>query len=647
MPATHDNGQEDLGIARPPEDLLAQVRDDVARAGGALVIDPEREGAIGATMFDLPGSSDNSVTALLPRDHAQRAPSQGLVRIKSRDGRRYLGIVTAGPFAEPDTLRADSHLLVTVTARGGIYLPPYHGRVEVNILGEEQEDGTLAPPRLRPLPNSPVFPLSEEESEQVLGCRGDLRLGRAVGHEKVQVGIPSEEKSVLPRHTAILGTTGGGKSTTVAGLVCEARRAGMAVVLLDVEGEYSHLHEKTDDPKMLTALRERGLEPGGVPAEKMTLYHLIGRGTRNPHHPHRRPFSLQFARLSPYTVMEVLGLSDAQRGRFMVAYDIAKELLRRLDIFPRKGKTDEERLAMDLDEFERGCPRLTPALLLDVVGACHDHAGKKESTERSRGKPAGDEDAGPALRRFAPRSKHLQTDAGAAELRKLIHANGPYDSPISWRALIGKLSRLQRLKVFYSEEEDDKQLPLNYKALLRPGTLSVLDLSDTGMSELNNLVIADLLHGLHEAQDDAYTAYERAKEKDPKAPPPTRVLVVVEEAHEFLSAERIDKMDILFEQVARIAKRGRKRWLGLVFVTQLPQHLPHQLFGLVNNYILHKITDPQVVAALRKTVSNIDAGLWERLPGLAPGQALVSFPHMARPLLVSIDPTGAKLRLVD
>ena len=46
-------------------------------------------------------------------------------------------------------------------------------------------------------------------------------------------------------------------------------------------------------------------------------------------------------------------------------------------------------------------------------------------------------------------------------------------------------------------------------------------------------------------------------------------------------------------------------------------------------------------------VSGIDEGLWKRLPGLAPGQAIVSFPHMTRPLLVSVDPTPAKLRLVD
>src|SRR6202023_417615 len=148
-----------------------------------------------------------------------------------------------------------------------------------------------------------------------------------------------------------------------------------------------------------------------------------------------------------------------------------------------------------------------------------------------------------------------------------------------------------------------------------------------------------LLRGVQEAQDHAYKEYEKAKKENREAVLATRTVIIIEEAHEFLSAERIEKTKTLFEQVARIANRGRKRWLGLIFVTQLPQHLPRQVFGLVNSYILHKITDAEVVSTLRRTVSGIDTGLWDRLPGLAPGQAIVSFPHMSRPLLVSIYPT--------
>ena len=427
------------------------------------------------------------------------------MRIKSRDGLKYLGMVTAGPFAEPDSLRADSHLLVTVTARGGIYLPPYHGRLQVAILGQEMADKSLAPPRLRPLPNSPVVALNDDEAGEALRTAGDIRLGCVVGYRNVMVNVPSQKKAVLPRHLAILGTTGGGKSTTVARLIQQAQAAGMAVILLDVEGEYTQIHQPADDDKMLTALRERGLPAVGVPADSTTLYHLVGRDTTNPDHPRRREFSLQFARLSPYAIMEILDLTDAQRERFMNAYDIAKEVMRDLGIFPAKHNAEQERMAAELDEFDRGYPRLTLSLLLDVVGACHAKADRPPK-EGGRGRAKAEEDAEPCD--FRLYNTILASTEGVKSLRTRMHAAKVQGNVISWRALLGKLGRLNRLKVFHNDK--DGPPPLQYKQLLRPGNVSVVDLSDSGASELNNLVIADLLHGVQDAQDEAYAAYEKA-----------------------------------------------------------------------------------------------------------------------------------------
>ncbi len=87
--------------------------------------------------------------------------------------------------------------------------------------------------------------------------------------------------------------------------------------------------------------------------------------------------------------------------------------------------------------------------------------------------------------------------------------------------------------------------------------------------------------------------------------------------------------------------------LGLVFVTQLPQHLPDEVLGLINNVVLHKIADSAVVDRLRKSVSGIDKGQWGMIPGLAPGQALVSLTSLTRPLLVAIDPAPCRLRLTE
>lgn len=519
------------GIAQPPEDLLAQVHADAGNLDGAATVEPLPADAIGVTMFDLPASEDGTVTVLLPQQHGQQAPSQALVRIKSRgDGRRYLGIVTAGPFAEPDNLRGDSHLLVTVNTRGGLYLPPYHGRVQVTILGEEVDADTLVPPRLRPMPNSPVFVLNDEEAARVLRADGDIQLGTVVGHGEVIVKIPSGKKEVLPRHTAILGTTGGGKSTTVARLVEQARAAGMVVILLDVEGEYTHLHEPADDTRMLRALRERGLEPRGIPAEHMTLYHLVGRDTANPAHPHVRPFSPQFAYLSPYAACEILDLSDAQQMRFFQAYDVAKEVLRDLGIFPEKNaapdaKAKQERLAMELDEFSRGYPRLTLSLLIDVVGACLAAADRPARDGGKRSRPnLDDNDESCSLGNFRPYNDVLRTTEGMASLRKRIHALNVSGNAVSWRALLGRLGRLNRLKVF----DNPRARPLAYQDMLRPGSFSLVDLSDSGASELNNLVIADLLRGVQVAQDRTYREFEKARAKDPAVPPPPRVLVIIE-----------------------------------------------------------------------------------------------------------------------
>jgi len=71
------------------------------------------------------------------------------------------------------------------------------------------------------------------------------------------------------------------------------------------------------------------------------------------------------------------------------------------------------------------------------------------------------------------------------------------------------------------------------------------------------------------------------------------------------------------------------------------------VLGLCNSFILHKLTDPAVVANLKRTVGGVDDALWDRLPGLAPGQAIASFPHFTRPSLVSIDPAAGRLRMTE
>ena len=654
--------------------------------GGAFLPDPDLADAVGFTHFDAPTAEDDALTVLLPKEAMARLPAGSLVRIRSpcepagegasatgepatdnpsggtptAAAREYLGVVVAGPFAEPDGLKVDSSLVVatTVSGNGRVLLPRYHGRALVQLIGEidrepdedsdrpagdrpgggRPADGDQAvhsgqhaprvfPPRHRPRPNSAVFPLSDADAAAFLKVGGgrpaDARLGLLVGRDRVGVHLPTDRKHVLPRHTGILGTTGGGKSTTVATLLHGLAAAGVATVVVDVEGEYTEVDRPTADPSMLAALRRRGLAPTGV--GDLHVLHPVGRETsRQPAAPTTaapdeptpsrvHPFSLLFAELSPYAVTEMLEMPEPQQERFLKAFDVARQALRELGVFPA-GPADDEQFAA-LDELETGYPRMTLNHLIDVCDLFARAVAKDESD--------------PQLRTavFAANLSRLKNKVAAA---KSSHE-------FSWRGLLGRLHRVNRLKVF----DNPAAAPLRYDGFLVPGRTSVVDLSDTDEPQVRNLVIADVLRGIQRAQDRAVSAALAAGRT------PTPVVVVLEEAHEFLSAQRIKQMPTLFQQVARIARRGRKRWLGLTFVTQLPQHLPDEVLGLINNWVIHKIADVGVVDRLRKSISGLDRGQWHQVAGLAPGQAVVSLTSLTRPLAVSIDPAPCRLRLVD
>ncbi|MET0405714.1 MAG: DUF87 domain-containing protein, partial [Cystobacter sp.] len=535
--------------------------------GSSLGLDPELEDAVGFTHFDTSSSEDNLITVLTTRTDLHKLASQTLVRVKSREDKRsYLGVVVRGPFSEPDAIGANSTMAVGVVVQGKklSYTFDYHGRVDIELLGEEVDD-KLEPPVLRPRPKSPVFLLKDDESARVLGLEGSMCLGLVAGYKKMEARLNPEDKSILPRHTGIIGTTGGGKSTTVATLIHRAQAAGIATIVFDVEGEYTHVDQPTNHAAMLTALRRRGQAAEGV--KNLHIHHLTGRDSRNPKHKNLHRFSLEFSSLSPYAISEILGMSEAQHERFLKAYDVTKLLLEDFRIFPTNEQEHERML--EVDEHSTGYPRMKLQHLLDVVDAyiySLSDEGKEEGRSRSRSssrkKSTADEDsemeegADGEGADSAPRGPRLRSEFRNQPHRVMRRVKEQSSkSEVSWKALMGRLQNLRRLNVF-----DVEGAPaMDYRSMLAPGRVSVIDLSDTDSPQHNNLVIADILRGLQEKQEERYQAWQSRGE------PITPVLIVIEEAHEFLSDARISKMPVLFEQVAKIAKRGRKRWLGLVF----------------------------------------------------------------------------------
>lgn len=590
--------------------------------GGPFAEPEAYRGSVARTMFDRPGSEDGTVTVLVPEHNTGAVTREAYVRIPSINPRsqkvegEYLGVVASGPFAEPDALGATAPTLVVAAAHGAVLTPKYHGIAHVDVFGEKVE-GQMVPPIRRPCPNSPVFLLGDDEVRKILGLDIDtrdkpVRLGLMDGAAKIVVDVPAAKKSVLFKHTGILGTTGGGKSTTVAGAIVNQAEAGNAVIIFDVEGEYTTIDQPTDNEQMLAALTKRGLQARG--AKDTILFHLAGCDPANPSHPKKRKFKLAFDEISIALLMEILDLSDAQERRLEDAYETCRIAMDRLGIYP--STEAEQREALEIDEQDRGWPRMTIEMLLDVVWAGLAYSeGSTDFTCRFSGAFRGKEDT----------------------ISQILKARKAEKDPRSWKAIVKQLNRMRKAEVFTDKVAER----IDIDEMITPGRISIIDLSDMEGPYLRNLVIAQILRLLQRRQDEYYEARQALGGE------PTRVVVFIEEAHEFLSAARIKQMPNLFDQVATIARRGRKRYLGLVFVTQLPMHLPDEVLSLINNWILHKLTDSSVVHRLRKVVPGVTEATWSTLPNLAPGQALCAFTHLKRPVTVAIDPSPCKLRMVE
>jgi hypothetical protein len=172
---------------------------------------------------------------------------------------------------------------------------------------------------------------------------------------------------------------------------------------------------------------------------------------------------------------------------------------------------------------------------------------------------------------------------------------------------------------------------LDAAEMLHPGRVSVVDVSIAN-DTIKNLVTADLLRKTF--------AYKIAHADSP----PTAL--VIEEAHSFISREKAHTMQATLQMLRNVTRRGRKRWLATVFVSQQPGHLPPEIFELCNTRVVHALRSMHNLEALIATTSDITREFWARCPLLGTGQAILSSPQLKRPVIVNVRPAASERKFV-
>jgi hypothetical protein len=489
------------------------------------------------------------------------------VRVVASNGADFLSRIIDGPFFVPEEVTRDSAFAQTAILRGEEFkaMPDYYVLARLEVLGELR-DGVMFGTSTRPTPKSPVNDLSVPEIQKLIGLGGDMMLGSLVGYPGVQVTMDSQSKKVLPRNVGIFGTVGSGKTNSAQVLIEEVAQAGYAVIILDVEGEYTAMDEPTKEKSLIPKLQSSGREPAGL--KDFHVYHPTGgESTRRD----SREFGIPFHRMPPHLVSELADLTEPQEGIFLNAHEALRE--RTSKKTKERPKAKSRAIAFLEGDIEEG-EGFTLQALIDEIP---EHGEK----------------------------------AGQGTL---------------W-ALNRKLAALRRTDIF------DSGTPVEVQDLLVEGRVTVIDTSGLHNDSAKNIAIAWILREtfLH-------------KLSDPKAPP---TLVVIEEAHTFISKESRDRMTATMDMLKLIARRGRKRWLALSFVSQQPSHLPDELFELCNTRIIHSVKSDFNLNPLKRTSGDVLTELWDMVPALGPGQALVTSPQFTHTVLVDVRPSATRRRMIE
>lgn len=538
---------------------------------------------LGFVSFDGPASANATSGAMVSEERRRHFRRDTYVGIRDHEQQKeFLGRVVEGPFHSPHEVSSDSAITRTTLLHPERtrFRPTYYVHGSIEVLGEIVPGERVVPTPTRPRPYSEIYIFPEMRLRTMLGIAGDFYLGHLMGYARVQVHADVESKNFLPRNVGVFGTIGSGKSNTTQVLMEEALRAGWAVAVVDVEGEYVRMNEPTTDKLMQAALRsEFNLEPAGL--QDLRVY-VPSSGSSDAAQPIQ--FKVPLSQLPLGVVADILDFTEPQ----VRMYGTITERAARQPSATTGGRLG----SLAADTAKQVSRPYTLGTLVD--GLAEDDHGNIP---------------------LVPKIKDVERST-AHTLRSKLYDLGR-SGVLDW----GLTNPVPELPV------DD---------LLVGGRLSVLDVSETD-DRSRNIAIAYTLQALFDR-----VIKTPVGERMPNHVLRPRLLVVIEEVHTFVSRASAPKMRSVIDNLQIISRRGRKRWMALALVSQQPGHVPDELFELANTRFIHQLKSVSNLAPVKATTGGVHEALWSTVPALGPGQCLVSGAIFRNPIFVTVRPATSR-----
>ena len=122
----------------------------------------------------------------------------------------------------------------------------------------------------------------------------------------------------------------------------------------------------------------------------------------------------------------------------------------------------------------------------------------------------------------------------------------------------------------------------------------------------------------------------------------TPFLLVYEEAHKYVPNSELTKYRASKESIERIAKEGRKYGITLLLASQRPSEISETIFSQCNNFITMRLTNPNDQNYVKRLLPDTMGQLIDKMPTLKSGECLQIGDSVVIPSIVKIDECNPK-----
>ncbi|WP_080962173.1 ATP-binding protein [Chromobacterium subtsugae] len=482
--------------------------------------------------------------------------------------------------------------------------------MKIQLIGESQRNSSFQRGLSQyPTIGDEVHLVSEKELKEIYG-QPDKPYFVKIGHIANADSIPAliDINKLVTRHSAVVGTTGSGKSTTVASLVNSLvnkdKYPSARVIMLDLHGEYgkafsdnANIFKINADP--LSKLKEKEL-------------------------------CIPFWALNSEELCDMcFGGFSSEKDKNLVLERIQLHKLLSINKTARAGVTSDN-LSVDTP-IPFSIHKLWYELFTETFGTYYKEKGGRPIDHLAYEKDShGNEMIGNALKGIPPVFRNVANEKDGDKINYLPNALNVGKQIL----LLGSKLRLPRYNFMFqpgdwSPDEDGitvRDLDSLLEGWIGEKPVSILDLSGIP-AEILKTTISALLRILYEALFWSRNLSQGGRHRP--------LLIVMEEAHAYLNN---DSNEMASSIVQRIVKEGRKYGIGAMIVSQRPSEINPTILSQCGTFFALRLNNATDRSHITSAISDNLEGLTSMLPILKTGEAIILGESVKLPMRTNIEP---------